>query len=362
MGDSVKASASNRRGKRYNADLQQSEVTCSDNKKSYPQHQQEHHQLRPVSSPKQDLNNCLIACISDCNELEDNKLNVTDFPITTQSDVKPDVERNNKTDNYFHPGFPTLFSSPADYNRLYTTVPPLLCHSPCIPGPPPLKSRKVPREQSQQPLHYQPERYSPEMNPGSASAMMDTVWDDGSSHHLHHHHHHLHHHLSDSTGLTAKPRCSANARERDRTHSVNTAFITLRTLIPTEPADRKLSKIETLRLAASYIAHLSTVLMVGAECSEQPCIKHQAMMRGHQSLDMPSPVCTFCLSAARHKPNASQSSDLETNGWVRWSSALRAETPFISGIAKSADRHPSAQVSGQLWTRGYSRIRHFCSI
>ena len=98
-----------------------------------------------------------------------------------------------------------------------------------------------------------------------------------------------------------KQRVAANARERDRTHSVNTAFVTLRTLIPTEPADRKLSKIETLRLATSYIAHLNTVLMVGADCIDQPCIKHQAMLRG--SLDnLPKPVCTFCLSASRTRP------------------------------------------------------------
>lgn len=45
--------------------------------------------------------------------------------------------------------------------------------------------------------------------------------------------------------------------------SVNTAFSTLRTLIPTEPKDRKLSKIETLRLASSYISHLGTQLMAG---------------------------------------------------------------------------------------------------
>ncbi|CAG5124878.1 unnamed protein product, partial [Candidula unifasciata] len=132
----------------------------------------------------------------------------------------------------------------------------------------------------------------------NGQASMDSLWDDRG--------------MPDSSGRHPKPRCSANARERDRTHSVNTAFITLRTLIPTgkyllnnfgtKPADRKLSKIETLRLAASYIAHLSTVLMVGAECSEQPCIKHQAMIRGHQPVDMPKPVCTFCLSAARHKP------------------------------------------------------------
>ncbi|KAL8585877.1 hypothetical protein ACOMHN_019292 [Nucella lapillus] len=110
--------------------------------------------------------------------------------------------------------------------------------------------------------------------------------------------------IYDSQG-NPRPRNSANARERDRTHSVNTAFVTLRTMIPTEPADRKLSKIETLRLAASYIAHLSTVLMVGAEVVDQPCVKHQAMLRGvagGDSASMPKPVCTFCLSASRNRP------------------------------------------------------------
>jgi len=45
------------------------------------------------------------------------------------------------------------------------------------------------------------------------------------------------------------------------TSSVNSAFTTLRTLIPTEPVDRKLSKIETLRLASSYILHLSSHIL-----------------------------------------------------------------------------------------------------
>ena len=53
---------------------------------------------------------------------------------------------------------------------------------------------------------------------------------------------------------------AANERERGRTQSVNGAFHHLRQLIPTEPVDRKLSKIETLRLATSYIAHLATML------------------------------------------------------------------------------------------------------
>lgn len=100
-----------------------------------------------------------------------------------------------------------------------------------------------------------------------------------------------------------KQRQQANARERDRTHSVNSAFTTLRTLIPTEPADRKLSKIETLRLATSYISHLHTVLMVGMDCIEQPCIRHQALLSRVNGIHMgpERPVCTFCISASKLK-------------------------------------------------------------
>lgn len=51
-------------------------------------------------------------------------------------------------------------------------------------------------------------------------------------------------------------RGQANKRERVRTENVNAGFENLRKLIPTEPEDRKLSKIEVLRLATSYINHL----------------------------------------------------------------------------------------------------------
>ncbi|XP_015116712.1 basic helix-loop-helix transcription factor scleraxis, partial [Diachasma alloeum] len=110
--------------------------------------------------------------------------------------------------------------------------------------------------------------------------------------------------------MGSRQRCQANARERDRTHrrkteekysssmcSVNTAFSTLRMLIPTEPADRKLSKIETLRLASSYISHLDAVLISGP--IDQPCHRleepphHWGNSRGRPQ------VCTFCL--AMHK-------------------------------------------------------------
>lgn len=92
--------------------------------------------------------------------------------------------------------------------------------------------------------------------------------------------------------MTTKQRSQANARERFRTHrfietfsslttkklnqelknfshhSVNSAFNTLRLLIPTEPKNRKLSKIETLRLAKSYISHLNATLATGKFCAE----------------------------------------------------------------------------------------------
>ncbi|XP_059617764.1 basic helix-loop-helix transcription factor scleraxis-like [Phlebotomus argentipes] len=112
--------------------------------------------------------------------------------------------------------------------------------------------------------------------------------------------------------LPAKQRYQANARERYRTHSVNSAFNTLRLLIPTEPKNRKLSKIETLRLAKSYISHLAAILLTGNY--NQPCVYvttpasfHPAYME-LQRLDEDdedeerlmehsrTSICTFCVA------------------------------------------------------------------
>jgi len=54
-------------------------------------------------------------------------------------------------------------------------------------------------------------------------------------------------------------RVMANVRERQRTQSLNQAFTSLRNIIPTLPSD-KLSKIQTLKLASSYIDFLYKVL------------------------------------------------------------------------------------------------------
>ncbi|XP_044001014.1 basic helix-loop-helix transcription factor scleraxis [Aphidius gifuensis] len=118
--------------------------------------------------------------------------------------------------------------------------------------------------------------------------------------------------------MAGRQRYQANARERDRTHrdkiqetkkssifSVNMAFSALRMLIPTEPADRKLSKIETLRLASSYISHLDAVLIVGP--IDNPCMKFKEIYWKKEddtflNNSMRPKVCTFCL--AMHKKHS----------------------------------------------------------
>ena len=57
-----------------------------------------------------------------------------------------------------------------------------------------------------------------------------------------------------------RKRSAANDRERKRMHTVNSAFDQLRELVPAYPSNRKLSKIDTLRLACSYIEDLTSLL------------------------------------------------------------------------------------------------------
>ncbi|KAI6213725.1 BHLH domain-containing protein [Aphelenchoides besseyi] len=51
-------------------------------------------------------------------------------------------------------------------------------------------------------------------------------------------------------------------RERLRVESFNLAFAKLRALLPTCPRDKKLSKIEILRLSIAYIYHLNYLLLL----------------------------------------------------------------------------------------------------
>ncbi len=62
---------------------------------------------------------------------------------------------------------------------------------------------------------------------------------------------------------TQKYRTAHATRERLRVEAFNVAFSELRKLLPTLPPDKKLSKIEILRLAICYISYLNHVLELG---------------------------------------------------------------------------------------------------
>lgn len=59
---------------------------------------------------------------------------------------------------------------------------------------------------------------------------------------------------------TLKYRTAHATRERVRVEAFNMSFLQLRKLLPTLPPDKKLSKIEILKLAICYIAYLKHVI------------------------------------------------------------------------------------------------------
>ncbi|XP_076059669.1 uncharacterized protein LOC143036306 [Oratosquilla oratoria] len=103
-------------------------------------------------------------------------------------------------------------------------------------------------------------------------------------------HHHLYwdgDDLVDGCGRVVKRRSSANKKERRRTQSINNAFAELRECIPNVPADTKLSKIKTLRLATSYIAYLMDVLRSDGEAAQAPeAFRAELPPRPRSSADM----------------------------------------------------------------------------
>ena len=60
--------------------------------------------------------------------------------------------------------------------------------------------------------------------------------------------------------ITNSQRQAANVRERRRMVSLNEAFDRLRSVIPTFSYEKKLSRMETLRLAITYIGFLGDLL------------------------------------------------------------------------------------------------------
>ncbi|ELT90641.1 hypothetical protein CAPTEDRAFT_151649 [Capitella teleta] len=60
--------------------------------------------------------------------------------------------------------------------------------------------------------------------------------------------------------ITTEQRRAANVRERNRMFQLNEAFDSLRKRVPTFAYEKKLSRIETLRLAVTYIEFMAKVV------------------------------------------------------------------------------------------------------
>ena len=82
------------------------------------------------------------------------------------------------------------------------------------------------------------------------------------------------------TGIS-KQRRLANERERKRLQVVNTAFVSLKNVLPLSSVDQKISRIEIVRLASRHIASLMQLLQHGEDLQgvedEHFCCEDQIM-------------------------------------------------------------------------------------
>ncbi|XP_037651316.1 fer3-like protein [Sebastes umbrosus] len=100
-------------------------------------------------------------------------------------------------------------------------------------------------------------------NSDASSPSASSCWSDTSEHHLVMHGHHHHHHSRRSKRrriITVVQRQAANVRERKRMFSLNEAFDELRRKVPTFAYEKRLSRIDTLRLAIVYISFMTDLL------------------------------------------------------------------------------------------------------
>lgn len=74
-----------------------------------------------------------------------------------------------------------------------------------------------------------------------------------------------------SMGETVIQRHAANLRERKRMQSINEAFEGLRHHIPTLPYEKRLSKVDTLRLAIGYIGFLNEIINSDVRQNDKLC-------------------------------------------------------------------------------------------
>jgi hypothetical protein len=86
-------------------------------------------------------------------------------------------------------------------------------------------------------------------------------------------------------------RRAANVRERKRMFSLNEAFDQLREIVPIFAYEKKLSRIETLRLAIIYIAFMTELVLSGKTVDE-------ASLNANVVLNQWADTCTYQMNSS----------------------------------------------------------------
>ncbi|XP_074659455.1 uncharacterized protein LOC141912136 [Tubulanus polymorphus] len=107
--------------------------------------------------------------------------------------------------------------------------------------------------------------------------------------------------------ITKDQRLAANKRERKRMLSLNTAFERLKKSVPVFPHERKLSRIQTLRLAMSYISFMSDLLwetpspgQVAGAPPPHTAVPPAVPYHHHQPTSQPLPPIHFGMACSHH--------------------------------------------------------------
>ncbi|OQV25022.1 putative Helix-loop-helix protein 13 [Hypsibius exemplaris] len=92
----------------------------------------------------------------------------------------------------------------------------------------------------------------------------------------------------------SEPRVAANIRERRRMLSINSAFEELKVHVPTFPYEKRLSKIDALKLGIAYISLLESL----RDTKEHPLNHMEKVLSGRiAECDVPAHWCTNDLTA-----------------------------------------------------------------
>ncbi|XP_043269846.1 uncharacterized protein Hand [Venturia canescens] len=145
-----------------------------------------------------------------------------------------------------------------------------------------------------------------------------------------HQHHHLHAGIREPV-VRPKRRNTANKKERRRTQSINNAFADLRDCIPNVPADTKLSKIKTLRLAASYIGYLMAVLE--SDEGEEPQTFRAEILSNGRRTKAQQHLTETCNQNVMNYVNEEISKGKGRTGWPQhmWALELKQESTTSPG-------------------------------